>query len=298
MKVGSLFSGGGGGDLGLHLAGHEIVFGCEIEPKARAVLRHHNPTTPIYHDVKDITYDRLVADGIAIPELISGGSPCQDLSVAGRRGGLDGARSGLFWEQCRIADECSADWVLWENVPGAFSSNKGADFAEVLYGLTGHRPEVPRNGWKTAGICVGPKRSAVWRVLNAQAFGVPQRRRRVFVVAGPRALGRKIAGVLFEPESSNRDTSPRRQTEPHTPTTTQTRFGTSSVGAATDIAQCLTTKTGSRLDPNTESFILEPVTSQVQLKWAGSVVQENIAAPLLSGTRTTDIDGGTWAVGQ
>ena len=201
-------------------------------------------------------------------------------------------RAGLFWEQCRIADECSAEWVLWENVPGAFSSNKGADFAEVLFGLTGHRPTVPASGWKSGGICVGPKRAAVWRVLNAQAFGVPQRRRRIFVVAGPRTLGRKLAGVLFESESSDRDSSSRRKEEPKVARSTPRRFGTSSVGAATDIAQFLTTKTGSRLDPNTESFIVEP-------QWIGSVVTDDIAAPLLSGTggqRSTDIDGGTWVV--
>lgn len=292
MRVGSLFSGGGGGDLGLRNAGHEVVFGCEIDPKARSVLRYHHPDVPIYHDVKEVTYDRLVADGIAIPELIMGGSPCQDLSVAGRRGGLDGARSGLFWEQCRIADECSAEWVLWENVPGAFSSNKGADFAEVLYGLTGHRPIVPDKGWKSGGICVGPKRAAVWRVLNAQAFGVPQRRRRIFVIAGPRTLGRKLAGVLFESESSDRDSPSSSKTEPKVTSSSTQRFGTSSVGAATDIAQCLTTKTGSRNDPNTESFIVEP-------EWIGSASQEGVAAPLLvpgGGPRTTDIDGATWVV--
>lgn len=292
MRVGSLFSGGGGGDLGLRNAGHQVVFACEIDPKARSVLRYHHPDVPIYHDVKEVTYDRLVADGVAIPQLIMGGSPCQDLSVAGRRGGLDGERSGLFWEQCRIADECSAEWVLWENVPGAFSSNKGADFAEVLYGLTGYRPLVPDRGWKSGGVCIGPKRSAVWRVLNAQAFGVPQRRRRIFVVAGPRALGGKLAGVLFESESSDRDSSAGREKEPEVTSTAPRRFGTSSVGAATDIAQCLTTKTGSRLDPNTESFIVEP-------EWVGSATEDDMAAPLLaggSGYRTTDIDGGTWVV--
>ena len=118
--------------------------------------------------------------------------------MAGRRGGLDGARSGLFWHQCRIADSVAAPWVLWENVAGAFSSNDGADFAAVLWGLTGTLPGVPDGGWRTAGVVVGPKRTAVWRLLDARWFGVAQRRRRVFVVAGPRgACGPE---VLLEPE--------------------------------------------------------------------------------------------------
>lgn len=207
MRIGSLFSGGGGGDLGFVRAGHRIVFGCEIDPKSRSVFRYHHPDIPIYHDVREVTRERLKADGVELPDLIMGGSPCQDLSVAGKRAGLGGERSGLFHEQCRVADEVAADWVCWENVAGAFSSNGGHDFAAVLAGLTGHAPAVPKRGWRTGGVCVGPRRVAVWRVLDAQNFGVPQRRRRVFVVAGPRALARRVVEVLLEPESSERDSA-------------------------------------------------------------------------------------------
>jgi site-specific DNA-cytosine methylase len=209
MKIGSLFSGGGGGDLGFTNSGHEIVFGCEIDPRARSVFRFHHPNIPIYHDVREVTHDRLKADGVPFPDLIMGGSPCQDLSVAGKRAGLGGERSGLFHEQCRIADELGSEWVVWENVAGAFSSNGGEDFAAVLGGLTGNTPIVPKRGWRNAGVCVGPNRVAVWRVLDAQNFGVPQRRRRVFVVAGPRTLARRVVEVLLDPESSERD-SPTR----------------------------------------------------------------------------------------
>lgn len=205
MRIGSLFSGGGGGDHGLVAAGHQLVFGCEIDKHARSVLRYHHPNIPIYTDVREVTRERLESDGIEFPDLIIGGSPCQDLSMAGKRAGLDGERSGLFHEQCRIADELATPWVCWENVAGAFSSNKGADFAAVLGGLTGNTPTVPVKGWKTGGVCIGPKRVAVWRVLDAQNFGVPQRRRRVFVVAGPRGMARRVVEVLFEPESSERD---------------------------------------------------------------------------------------------
>jgi DNA (cytosine-5)-methyltransferase 1 len=213
MNIGSLFSGGGGGDLGFINAGHNIVFGCEIDPRARSVFRYHHPDIPIYYDVQEVTHDRLKADGVPFPDLIMGGSPCQDLSVAGKRAGLGGERSGLFHEQCRIADELGSAWLVWENVAGAFSSNKGEDFAAVLGGLTGNTPAVPKRGWRNAGVCVGPKRVAVWRVLDAQNFGVPQRRRRVFVVAGPRTLARRVVEVLLEPESGNRDTPTRQKAQ-------------------------------------------------------------------------------------
>jgi DNA (cytosine-5)-methyltransferase 1 len=142
-------------------------------------------------------------------DLVAGGSPCQDLSVAGRRGGLDGERSGLFWHQCRIADSVAAPWVLWENVAGAFSSNGGADFAAVLWGLTGTLPDVPDGGWKSCGVVVGPKRWCVWRLLDARWFGVAQRRRRVFVVAGPRGLCRPE--VLLESEGLPGNPAPSRE---------------------------------------------------------------------------------------
>ena len=213
MNVGSLFSGGGGGDLGFINAGHNIVFGCEIDSQARSIFRYNNPGVPIFEDVKGLNRDTLNAYGIIIPEVIFGGSPCQDLSVAGKREGLGGERSGLFIEQCRIADHLGTEWLVWENVFGALSSNKGADFASVLGHITGHTPAIPRRrryarqGWQNSGICVGPKRVAVWRVLDAQNFGVPQRRRRLFVVAGPRTLARRVIEVLFEPESGDWDTS-------------------------------------------------------------------------------------------
>lgn len=198
LKVLSLFSGAGGLDLGLARAGIGVVAMCEIEPKARAVLRRHWPDTRIYDDVREVTRERLEHDGIERPDIVAGGSPCQDLSVAGKRRGLDGARSGLFWEQCRIADEWEAD-ILWENVPGALSSNSGADFAAVLWGITGALVELPDGKkWAKSGVLVGPKRTAVWRVADAQRFGVPQRRRRIYVVGCSGAVARRLAPLLLE----------------------------------------------------------------------------------------------------
>lgn len=204
MRVISLFSGCGGLDLGLEHAGHTIALQCEIDRHARSVLRRHWPDTPLHDDVTTLN----PSEHRGRIDLVAGGSPCQDLSVAGRRAGLDGARSGLFWHQCRVARESSAPWVLWENVVGALSSNDGADFAAVLWGLCGALPGVPADGWRGSGVIVGPDRVAVWRVLDAQYLGVAQRRRRVFVVAGPR--DRDVASVLLEPESVSGDPPPSR----------------------------------------------------------------------------------------
>jgi DNA (cytosine-5)-methyltransferase 1 len=204
MKVLSLFSGVGGMDLGLERAGHEIVAMCEIDKHARGVLAHHWPLIPLHTDVTTLNGKQYHGS----IDIVSGGSPCQDLSVAGRRKGLDGARSGLFWHQCRIADECAAPWFLWENVPGALSSNSGADFAAVLWGITGAQARVPDGGWGNQGVIVGPKRWAVWRVLDAQWFGVAQRRKRVFVVGGPRTDCRPE--ILLESSGMRGDHAPGR----------------------------------------------------------------------------------------
>ena len=257
MNIGSLFSGGGGGDHGFAMSGHNIVFGCEIDPKARSVFRAHNPSVPIFHDVKEITRDSIIAAGLTVPDLIFGGSPCQDLSVAGNRAGLDGERSGLFREQVRIADELGCDWVIWENVAGALSSNKGADFAAVLWELTGMLVDVPAKGWRKAGVCVGPKRAAVWRCLDAQYFGVPQRRRRIFVVCGPRTMARRSVEVLFESESSIGHSPTGKPSGSRFAAATSGRFVTNSGGGLDEVAQCLLARYGQRGDLDTESFVLE-----------------------------------------
>lgn len=172
MKVLSLFSGVGGFDLGLEAAGMETVALCEWDKKAASVLRRHWPHIPIYGDVSDLTGTQLLADGVH-PDLVAFGSPCQDLSVAGKRAGLAGERSGLFHEAVRIIRELRdltagalPRWVIWENVVGALNSNGGADFQAVLDEM-GNLGAV----------------FSEWAVLDAQNFGVAQRRRRVFLVS-------------------------------------------------------------------------------------------------------------------
>lgn len=243
IKVLSLFSGAGGLDLGLQRAGMDVVALCEIDPKARMVLRKHWPDTYIYNDVREVTRERLITDNIHRPDIVAGGSPCQDLSVAGRRKGLDGSRSGLFWEQCRIADEIGAD-IFWENVPGALSSNNGADFAAVLWGITGALVELPpKQKWAKSGVLVGPKRTAIWRIADAQRFGVPQRRRRIYVVGCSGTVARGLAPLLLERQSGQGNHQTSRET------------GTRASGASQDRSDDAGSDRAGRTDGDTRSWV-------------------------------------------
>ena len=158
MKFGSLFSGIDGFGLAFMRCGMQCEWQVEIDDKCRDVLRRHFDAE-VYADVRTVGKHNLKP-----VDLICGGFPCQDLSVAGRREGLAGERSGLWFEFARIIDELEPQWVVIENVPGLLSINKGADFAVIIQWLA-------QRGY---GVC--------WRVLDSQYFGVPQRRRRVFIV--------------------------------------------------------------------------------------------------------------------
>ena len=180
MKYGSLFSGIGGFDLAFDRAGMECAWQCEIDKQAGEVLAHHWPNVKNIGDVRNVGRNT-----VEYVDLICGGFPCQDVSFAGKRAGLAGKRSGLWFEFARIIDELKPGWVVIENVPGLLSSNRGQDFAVIIQRLA-------ECGYGVA-----------WRVLDAQYFGVPQRRRRVFIVG---SLGSGCAAeVLFECESVCRD---------------------------------------------------------------------------------------------
>jgi len=159
---------------------------AEIEPFPSRVLAHHYPETPNLGDMTTIAA-RIAAGEVDAPDLLVGGTPCQSFSVAGLRRGLSDERGNLALEFVRLADAISARvpdaWTLWENVPGVLS-DKGNAFGCFLAGLVGaDAPLVSRGGWRGAGVVAGPRRVAAWRILDAQFFGVAQRRRRVFVLA-------------------------------------------------------------------------------------------------------------------
>jgi DNA (cytosine-5)-methyltransferase 1 len=216
LRFAELFAGAGGMSLGLHRAGMDCAFHAEIADFPRRVLTHRFPDVPLYGDVMALNGAELTAKHGAI-DLLAGGSPCQDLSVAGKRKGMtegSGTRSSLFYEQLRLWEETNAQYLLWENVAGALSSNGGRDFAAVLSAIVGATVAVPRDGWggdeSGGGVASGPRAVAAWRLLDAQWFGVPQRRLRVFVL-GARAGGCDPAEVLLEPQGVYRDSPTRRE---------------------------------------------------------------------------------------
>lgn len=182
MKHGDAFCGIGGFGLAARRVGWSTVWAAEINDAARAVYaaRLGNP---------GLTFDRDIRDSRDLPHIniLTGGFPCQDLSVAGRRGGLAASRSGLFFQLVRILQASRPEWFVFENVPGLLSSNRGRDMAIVLDSLV-------QCGYGVA-----------YRILNAQFFGVAQRRERVFLVGHHSGEWERAAAVLFEPARSDRD---------------------------------------------------------------------------------------------
>lgn len=202
---GSLFSGSGGFDLAARMAGIRTAWESEIEPFPLRVLRKNFPGVPQLGDVRNIR-----GWGVEPVDVVSGGSPCQDLSVAGKREGLDGGRSSLFFQFARIVREMRwatggrmPRYMVWENVPGVFGSRGGDDFRRVLEEVCGiaepgvRVPEPPKGRWKPSGEVVGDGYSVAWRIMDARYWGVPQRRKRVYLVAD--FGGQSAARILFEP---------------------------------------------------------------------------------------------------
>jgi DNA (cytosine-5)-methyltransferase 1 len=188
IKTGvSLFAGIGGFDLAMERAGINVVATVEWDKHAQGVLARRFPNTKLYGDITGVTGEQLISAGFDPANgIITGGFPCQDLSVAGRRAGLTGSRSGLFWEICRLLDETKAQSFILENVPGLLSSNEGRDMGTVIRALE-------ERGYSIA-----------WRVLDAQHFGVAQRRRRVFIIGHLGNDWRTPAEILSIGESSAR----------------------------------------------------------------------------------------------
>lgn len=202
MIYGSVCSGIEAASVAWHPLGWRASFLSEIEAFPRAVLAHHYPDTPLHGDFTTIAagqYDPI--------DLLVGGTPCQSFSIAGLRGGLDDDRGNLALEYLRLADRLRPRWLVWENVPGVLSSNGGRDFGAILGGMV-------ELGYGFA-----------YRVLDAQFFGVAQRRRRVFVV-GYLGDWRRAAAVLFERHSLSGHPAPRRKAGPSVAALTANGVGT------------------------------------------------------------------------
>ena len=186
MKFVSLFAGVGGFDLGFERSGMTCVGQVEIDKHATSILTKHWPDVPKHDDVttaKEWANEKGLVGNV---DLVCGGFPCQDVSVAGKRAGLAGNRSGLFWDALAFATHVKAKWIVLENVPGLFSSNSGHDFPAVVAALS------------DAGFSY-----VEWRVFDSQFYGVPQRRRRVYIVG---RVGDPNRFPLFvERESGSRD---------------------------------------------------------------------------------------------
>lgn len=201
----SLFAGVGGFDLALERNGVKVVASVEIDKKCQQVLSKHFPQSTIFGDIQGVTGEQLIQSGFNSSGIIAGGFPCQDLSVAGKRAGLQGSRSGLFWEICRILDETKAQSFILENVGGLLSSNDGRDMRTVI------------NALNELGYGIA------WRSLNAQHFGVAQRRKRIFIVGFRDDSGERAAEVLALKESRRRFIGTGGKEESKTPVGTPKR---------------------------------------------------------------------------
>ncbi len=214
MRFLSLFSGIEAASAAWLPLGWECVGFAEIDKFPAAVLAHHHPSVPNLGDVSKVTREQI--ESLSPIDLVVGGFPCQDLSIAGKRAGLedkDGrkTRSGLFFDAMRIVEWAGPRWVVIENVPGLFSSKGGGDFAAVVGELAGADFDVPDDGWSNAGVAAGARGLVEWATLDAQFFGLAQRRARVFLVRDSGNWASRPP-VLLEPESLSGHPAPRRET--------------------------------------------------------------------------------------
>ena len=246
MRYGSVCSGIEAATVAWEPLGWRPSFFSEIDKFPRAVLAAHYPKVPLHGDfttIKAGEYDAI--------DLLVGGTPCQSFSVAGLRGGLADDRGNLALEYLRLAQRLRPKWLVWENVPGVLSSAGGRDFGSILGGLV-------ELGYGFA-----------YRVLDAQFFGVPQRRRRVFVV-GDLGDWRRAAAVLFERHSLSGHSPPRREAWPRVaPTISARTEGGGGLGTDFDldgglIARCVTAREGQRQDWETETLIAHSLRAQSQ----------------------------------
>ena len=213
MRYISLFSGIEAATVAWQQLGWTCAAVAEIEPFPCAVLKHYYPSVPNLGDITKITEQQIKQLGHV--DIVVGGFPCQDLSLAGKRKGLKHAdgnvtRSGLFYQAAQIARWSGARFTLVENVPGLFSSHQGRDFASVVGELAGDEFNVPPDGWQNSGFALGKNGLVEWAVLDAQFFDLAQRRERVFIILDTGDWASRPP-ILLERESLRGDTAPSRQ---------------------------------------------------------------------------------------
>ena len=245
LTYGSVCSGIEAASVAWHPLGWRAAWLSEIEPFPSAVLRHHYPDVPNLGNMCVLPLS-MALDEIEAPDILVGGTPCQSFSLAGLRSGLTDSRGQLTLKYVELLNEIDAARkragtkpciAVWENVPGVLSSKDNA-FGCFLAALSGESEPLPANDkgrWPSAGLVVGPQRTIAWRTLDAQHFGLAQRRKRVFLVASARDDFHP--GQVFFESNGLRG---------HSPTSRST---------GKEVAQCLTSRTGSRYDPETETIL-------------------------------------------
>ncbi len=288
LTYGSVCSGIESASVAWEPIGFRPLWLSEVEPFPCAVLKHHWPQVPNLGDMTKLAA-WIRARAVPAPLILVGGTPCQDFSVAGKGESLDGDRGQLtitygdianaIDEQRDDGDECV---IVWENVPGVLSTKDNA-FGCLLGLLAGEfspfdvtsgaaspleaQPGQGRQKWPKSGCVIGPKRTIAWRVIDAQYFGVAQRRRRVFVVASARD-GFDPSKVLFEFEGLRRDTAPSREAQPHVAALTANGVGTCGADdnqaqaghlVYQDVSHCLNAGGMGRIDYETESMVVDSV---------------------------------------
>ncbi|WP_321902031.1 DNA cytosine methyltransferase [Paraburkholderia tropica] len=277
LEFGSVCSGIEAASVALHPLGWKAAWLSEIAAFPASLLAHHYPDVPNLGDMTKIARAILTGEAAA-PDALIGGTPCQAFSVAGLREGLADERGQLTLAYVRIFD--AIDYIRrragkrpaicwWENVPGVLSSKDNA-FGCFLAGLAGEDRELQSPGakWPNAGVVVGPARTVAWRVLDAQYFGVAQRRRRVFVIASARKDFDPVK-VLFEFDGMRRDTAPSREPQTHVAALTANGVGTCGaddnqaqaghlIASTGDVSHCLNAGGMGRQDFETETLVAQP----------------------------------------
>ena len=271
MRFLSLFSGIEAASIAWKPLGWECVAFSEIEPFPCAVLAHPYPNTPNLGDVTKITEDDI--KNLGQIGLVVFGFPCQDLSIAGARKGFEGERSSLFYDAIRVINyakqHCGTRFALLENVPGAFSSNKGADFTEVVKHMAGLSDlDTPANGWGKEGAAVGDNGLLEWCVLDAQWFRLAQRRKRVFAIVDFGDWASRPP-ILLERESLRGSPAPSREAQQEVAGTLSSRTsgggglgadfecagGLQPVDTYQNVSHCLNAGGMGRIDYESESFV-------------------------------------------